>query len=82
MFNKNREQRGTGIEKVPEIAKWNGQFSGGPVQPRKVVHLERWTSFFETFPVGLNQSIQFWTEIFPEILAEWIAPTVTYFCPC
>ena len=36
---------------------------GGPVQPRKVVHLERWTSFFETFPVGPNRSIQFWTEI-------------------
>ena len=42
---------------------WNGQMersiSIGPVQPRKVVHLERWTAFFETFPVGPNRSIQF-----------------------
>ena len=30
-----------------------------PVQPRKVVHLERWADFFETFPVGPNRSIQF-----------------------
>ena len=29
----------------------------------KVVHLKGWTSFFETFPVGPNRSIEFWTEI-------------------
>ena len=29
----------------------------------KVVHLKRWTRFFETFPVGPNRSIEFWTEI-------------------
>ena len=28
-----------------------------------VVHLKRWTSFLETFPVGPNRSIEFWTEI-------------------
>ena len=28
-----------------------------PVRPGKVVHLKRWTSFFETFPVGPNRSI-------------------------
>ena len=33
------------------------------VQPGKVVHLKRLTSFFETFLVGLNPSIEFWTEI-------------------
>ena len=33
------------------------------VRPGKVVHLKRWTSFFETFPVGPNRSIEFWTEI-------------------
>ena len=32
-----------------------------PVRPGKVVHLK--TRFFETFPVGPNQSIEFWTEI-------------------
>ena len=32
-------------------------------RPGKVVHLKRWTSFFETFPVGPNRSIEFWTEI-------------------
>ena len=31
--------------------------------PTGVVHLKRWTSFFETFPVGPNRSIAFWTEI-------------------
>ena len=35
-----------------------------PVRPGKVVHLKRWTRFFETFPVGPNRSIEFWTEIF------------------
>ena len=34
-----------------------------PVRPGKVVHLKRWTRFFETFPVGPNRSIGFWTEI-------------------
>ena len=34
-----------------------------PVRPGKVVHLKRWTCFFETFPVGQNRSIEFWTEI-------------------
>ena len=29
----------------------------------KVVHLKRWTSFFKTFPVGQNRSIEFWSEI-------------------
>ena len=34
-----------------------------PVRPGKVVHLKRWASFFETFPVGPNRSTEFWTEI-------------------
>ena len=34
-----------------------------PVRPRKVVHLKRWTRFFETLPVGPNRSIEFWTEM-------------------
>ena len=34
-----------------------------PVRPGKVVHLKRWTSFFETFPVGPNRSTEFLTEI-------------------
>ena len=34
-----------------------------PVRPGKEDHLKRWTRFFETFPVGLNRSIEFWTEI-------------------
>ena len=44
---------------VTTMVKWNGKFSIGPVQPRKVAHLERWASFFEPFPVGRNRSIQF-----------------------
>ena len=42
-----------------------------PVRPGKVVHLKKWTLFFETFPVEPNRSIEFWTEI----LVEWITPT-------
>ena len=34
---------------------------------------KRWTSFFETFPVGPNRSIEFWTKISGN-LVEWIAP--------
>ena len=34
-----------------------------PVRPGKVVHLIRWTRFFETFPVGPDRSIAFWTKI-------------------
>ena len=34
-----------------------------PVRPGKEDHLKRWTRFFETFPVGTNRSIEFWTEI-------------------
>lgn len=50
----NTEQQGAGIE--------NGLESGEmelsailirPVHRRKVVHLERWTDFFETFPMCL-----------------------------
>ena len=32
-------------------------------QPKKAVHLERWTFFSEKFPVGQNRSIQFRTGI-------------------
>ena len=34
-----------------------------PVRPGKEDHLKRWTRFFETFPVGPNRSIEFWSEI-------------------
>ena len=44
-----------------------------PVRPGKEDHLKRWTSFFETFPVGPNGSIELWTEISGN-LVEWIAP--------
>ena len=27
------------------------------------IPLKRWTRFFETFPVGPNRSIEFWTEV-------------------
>ena len=45
------------------MVQWNGHFSIRPVRPGKEDHLKRWTSFFETFPVGPNRSIEFWTEI-------------------
>ena len=44
-------------------------------RPGKVVHLKRWTSFFETFLVGPNRSIEFRTEI-SGILVERIPPQV------
>ena len=34
-----------------------------PVQLGKEDHLKRWTRFLETFRVGPNRSIEFWTEI-------------------
>ena len=34
-----------------------------PIWQGKVVHLKRWTSFFETFPVAPNWPIEFWTKI-------------------
>ena len=33
------------------------------VRSKKEDHLKSWTRFFETFPVGPNRSIEFWTEI-------------------
>ena len=42
----------------------------GPVRPKKVVHLERWTRFFETFPFSFRPIIN-------EILVEWIAPNIS-----
>ena len=44
-----------------------------PVRPGKVVHHKRWTSFFETFPVGRTDPLSFRPN-FPEILVEWISP--------
>ena len=49
-------------------------WSIGPVQPRKLVHLSRWTTFITTFPVWPNQfSLRL---KFPVILVEWITTTV------
>ena len=42
------------------------------VRPGKLVHLKRWTRFFETFS---NRSIEFWTEISGNF-GEWIAPAL------
>ena len=50
------EQRGPGMGRNGQMGR---SISIGPVQPRKVINLERWTDFFETFPVGPNRSIQF-----------------------
>ena len=44
----------------------------GPAQPSKVVHLERWTRFPETFPFDRADPFSFRPK-FPEILVEWIA---------
>lgn len=56
----NREELGM---RMVGIVEWNGHFPIRPAQAAKVVYLERWTSFFETFPVGPNRPIGFWTEI-------------------
>ena len=55
---KNSEQQGTGIENGSD-GQMERSILIGLVQPRKVVHLKRWTDFFKTFPVGPNRSIQF-----------------------
>ena len=53
--------------KFPEIlvGKWARSVEPKfqPVGSGKVVHLKRWTRFFETFAVGPNRSIEFWAEI-------------------
>ena len=46
---------------VPKIRSIQPKFR--PVRPGKEDHVKRWTSLFETFPVGPNRSIEFWTEI-------------------
>ena len=47
---------------------WNGQMersiSIGPVQPRKVVLLERWADFLKTFSVGPNRKGPTWNRHF------------------
>ena len=55
------------VGQIPFILKLHGarsiQPKFQPVRQGKVVHLKRKTRFFETFPVGPNRSIEFWTEI-------------------
>ena len=48
---------------IPESGARSIHPKSQPVRPGKLVHLKRWTSFFETFPVGPNRSIEFWTGI-------------------
>ena len=55
---------------ICRAAKRRGKYP--PLSPT-VVHLERWTDFFQTFPVGSNRSIQFQTGN----LVEWIASYVS-----
>ena len=57
------------------IVKWNRQFSIGPVQSRKVVHLERRTGFSKLFQLHQTDPFGFRPK-FPEILVEWIAPVL------
>ena len=60
--------------KLPDLSRYIFLFSASlgarsiqpkfrPVRAGKVVHLKRRTSFFETFPIGPNRSIECWTEI-------------------
>ena len=42
---------------------WSIQPKFRPIWQGKVVHLKRWTSFFETFPVAPNWPIEFCTKI-------------------
>ena len=58
VVRENTAQRGTGI-RMGRNGQMERSISIGPVQPKKVVHLERWADLFETFPVGPNLSIQF-----------------------
>ena len=54
----------------------NGQMeraiSIGPVQPRKEVHLEKWTALSKLFRLDLTDPFSFRPKV-PEILVEWIA---------
>ena len=48
-----------------------------PVRRGKVVHVLRWTTFFETFPVVDRTDPLSFGPKFPEILVEWIAPLIS-----
>lgn len=65
----NLQQRDTGNRNLLPGTK----FSVRPVQPKKVVHLGRWTFFSKHFVVIPNRSIQFWTEIFRNFV-KWEVP--------
>ena len=66
-WKKNRRIKGVGVEGEERKQRGYGvrsiQPKFQPIQPGKVVHLKKWTSFFETFLVGMNRSMEFWTEI-------------------
>ena len=68
-FSPNHNPHGKAIENPNGLPKpsprlWLRARSLQPkFRPGKVVHLKRWTIFFETFPVGPKRSIEFWTEI-------------------
>jgi len=58
---KSNQQQGTGIKNWSKKVKWNGQFrSDRSNRVYKVVHLERWTRFFEFFCI--------WTELIHSVL--------------
>ena len=47
-----------------------------PVRPGKEDHLKRWTHFSKLFRLDRTDPLSFGPK-FPEILVEWIAPTVS-----
>ena len=68
-FSPNHNPHGKAIENASGLPKpsprpWlRARSIQAKFRPGKVVHLKRWTSFFETFPVGPSRSVEFWNEI-------------------
>ena len=71
--NKRVETFPAGFPRRPRARSIQPKFQ--PVRPGKVVHLKRRTPFFETFRVGPNRSIEFWTEISGHFCGTDCAPT-------
>ena len=58
------------------MVEWNGKFPIKPVQPRKAVHLERWTCFLNLFQVDRTDQFSFKPKV-PEILVAFFIANLT-----
>ena len=72
------EQRGIGIEN--ESKRSNGTVNFDQTSPTEKVVVERWTDFSKLFRLDRADPLSFRPK-FPEILVEWIAPSIKLMVP-